>query len=59
MQKTRKLKFFSDESGGTAIEYGLILCLIVIGIIASVSYIGQNFVVGPMNNVGSTLGSTR
>lgn len=46
-------RILKDESGATAIEYGLILCLIVIGIIASISSIGQNFVVGPMQKVTS------
>jgi len=49
------LGLLKDESGATAIEYGLIVCLIVIGIIASISSIGQSFVVGPMSKVGSSL----
>jgi len=32
----------ADESGVTAIEYGLIACLIAIVIIASVSAVGTN-----------------
>lgn len=49
------IRFLKDESGATAIEYGLIVALIVIGIIASVQSIGQAFVVGPMSTVGSSL----
>jgi pilus assembly protein Flp/PilA len=36
------LKFFSDESGATAIEYGLIAAGISIAIIAVVNGIGTN-----------------
>jgi pilus assembly protein Flp/PilA len=52
----RLIDFIQDESGATAIEYGLIVALIVIGIIASIGSIGQSFVVGPMSKVGSSLG---
>ena len=34
-------KFMSDESGATAIEYGLIAALIAIAIIASVGALGS------------------
>jgi pilus assembly protein Flp/PilA len=34
-------RFASDQSGATAIEYGLIASLIAIGIIASVTTIGK------------------
>jgi len=33
-------RFFKDESGATAIEYGLIAALIAVGIIAAVSTLG-------------------
>jgi len=36
------LKFFSDESGATAIEYGLIAAGISITIIAAVNSVGSN-----------------
>jgi len=36
------LKFFSDESGATAIEYGLIAAGISLAIIAVVNTIGGN-----------------
>jgi len=36
------LKFFSDESGATAIEYGLIAAGIALAIIAVVNGLGAN-----------------
>ncbi|MFC7291259.1 Flp family type IVb pilin [Hirschia litorea] len=35
-------KFFNDESGATAIEYGLIAALISVAIITGVSTVGNN-----------------
>jgi pilus assembly protein Flp/PilA len=35
-------KFFKDESGVTAIEYGLIAALIALAIIAGVTTVGSN-----------------
>jgi pilus assembly protein Flp/PilA len=35
-------KFFSDESGATAIEYGLIAALISVAIIGAVTSVGTN-----------------
>jgi pilus assembly protein Flp/PilA len=35
-------RFANDESGATAIEYGLIAALIGVGIIAGASAIGKN-----------------
>lgn len=35
-------RFVKDESGATAIEYGLIAALIAVVIIASVKLVGQN-----------------
>ena len=40
--KDQIIKFWRDEEGATAIEYGLIAGLIAVGIIASVSSIGTN-----------------
>jgi pilus assembly protein Flp/PilA len=40
--KTLFMRFASDESGVTAIEYGMICALVVIGIIAVVRTIGTN-----------------
>ena len=35
-------KFFENESGATAIEYGLIAALIAVGIIGAVTALGEN-----------------
>lgn len=35
-------KFFSNESGATAIEYGLIAALIAVAIIGAVTALGEN-----------------
>ncbi len=35
-------KFLADESGVTAIEYGLIAALIAVAIIVTVGYVGTN-----------------
>ncbi|MEL6860968.1 MAG: Flp family type IVb pilin [Pseudomonadota bacterium] len=35
-------KFFENESGATAIEYGLIAALIAVAIIGAVSALGKN-----------------
>jgi pilus assembly protein Flp/PilA len=51
------LHFLQDESGATAIEYGFLVALIVIGVIASIQAIGNNFVSGPLSKVGSAMGS--
>jgi pilus assembly protein Flp/PilA len=40
--KTSLIQFAGDESGVTAIEYGMIAALIVIGIISIVRTIGTN-----------------
>jgi pilus assembly protein Flp/PilA len=40
MQRLRD--FMSDESGATAIEYGLIVALIAVVIITAVSLVGTN-----------------
>ena len=47
-QKERKkkmeklIKFFKDEEGATAVEYGLMVALIAVVIIAAVTLIGTN-----------------
>lgn len=41
MQKLFK-RFLKDESGATAIEYGLIAALIAVAIIGTVSTLGNN-----------------
>lgn len=35
-------KFFSNESGATAIEYGLIAALIAVAVIGAVTALGDN-----------------
>jgi len=46
-------RFFADESGATAIEYGLIAALISVVIIGAVTLIGTN-----LNTRFSTVAST-
>jgi pilus assembly protein Flp/PilA len=47
-------KFFSDESGATAIEYGLIAALIAVAIITAVSSVGTHLT-STFNSVASAL----
>jgi pilus assembly protein Flp/PilA len=47
------LKFLSDESGATAIEYGLIAAGIALAIIAAVNGLGTN-----LNTVFSSVNSS-
>ena len=50
-------RFLTDESGATAIEYGLIAALISVGIIAAASTVGDNL--GTLfNGIGNRLGNT-
>jgi pilus assembly protein Flp/PilA len=44
-------KFFQDESGVTAIEYGLLAALIAVVIIGAVTIVG-----GKLNNTFTTVG---
>ncbi|MBB3236630.1 Flp family type IVb pilin [Phyllobacterium endophyticum] len=46
-------RFLKDESGATAIEYGLIAALISVGIIAGATSLG-----GSINNTFNKLGGT-
>lgn len=52
-------KFFNDESGATAIEYGLIAALISVAIIGAATTLGQNTsttfnnVAGQMESAGT------
>jgi pilus assembly protein Flp/PilA len=39
---TTLARFFNDESGATAIEYGLIAALIAVAIIAAATTLGSN-----------------
>lgn len=41
---TKFVKFMKDESGATAIEYGLIAAGIAVAIIAAVNLVGDNLV---------------
>jgi pilus assembly protein Flp/PilA len=48
-------RFAQDESGATAIEYGLIAALVAVGIIAGASLLGNNL--GTLfNSIGNRLG---
>lgn len=47
-------RFIKDESGATAIEYGLIAALIAVGIIVAVGTIGTKLT-GTFNKIGSDL----
>lgn len=47
-------RFLKDESGATAIEYGLIAALIAVAIIGGVSAVGTK-VNGTMSNVAASL----
>lgn len=55
------MKFFSkllrDESGATAIEYGLIAALIAVAAIAAMTTIGENLT-STFETVGNELGGT-
>lgn len=48
-------RFFKDESGATAIEYGLIAALIAVVIIGAVTALGTG-VTGTFNTVAGSLG---
>ena len=52
MQKIRD--FVADESGATAIEYGLIAALIAVGIIVAATTLGGNLS-GLFNRIGSKM----
>ncbi len=47
-------RFMNDESGATAIEYGLIAALIAVGIIAAATVLG-NSLADLFNRIGNTL----
>ena len=49
---TKLMKFFREEKGVTAIEYGLIAALVVVAIIAAVTIVGDE-----LDNTFSTVGS--
>lgn len=47
-------RFFADESGATAIEYGLIAALIAVAIIAAVKGVGSSLTT-QFNNINAQL----
>jgi pilus assembly protein Flp/PilA len=47
-------RFLKDESGATAIEYGLIAALIAVAIITALTTVGSNLG-GTFNNVAAKL----
>jgi len=49
-------RFAKDESGATAIEYGLIVALIAVVIITAVTTLGTNLSAA-FTSVGSTIGA--
>lgn len=49
-------RFLKDESGATAIEYGLIAALIAVGIIAAATTLGGNLS-GLFNGIATRLGA--
>jgi pilus assembly protein Flp/PilA len=52
--RRRIADFWADESGATAIEYGLIAALIAVVVITAVTRIGTNLK-GTFNNVGNAV----
>ena len=40
--KEKLIRFFKDEEGATAVEYGVMVALIAIVIIAAVTLLGEN-----------------
>jgi pilus assembly protein Flp/PilA len=50
-------KFAKDESGATAIEYGLIAALIAVGIIVAATTLGNNLST-LFTNIGTKLAGT-
>jgi pilus assembly protein Flp/PilA len=61
-QKERKkkmeklIKFFKDEEGATAVEYGLMVALIAVVIIIAVALLGTNLST-KFNNVATAVGT--
>jgi pilus assembly protein Flp/PilA len=51
-------KIRADESGATAIEYGLIAALIAVVLITSLSLLG-NRISGRFNQIGNSVGTAR
>ena len=53
---TKLMKFFREEKGVTAIEYGLIAALVAVAIIAAVTVVGTQLNT-TFTKVGSELGT--
>jgi pilus assembly protein Flp/PilA len=51
-------RFIKDESGATAIEYGLIAAIVGVGIIASLGIL-RNGLAGKFNSVAANMTSAR
>ena len=51
---SKVLKFFRDDSGATAIEYGLIAALLAVAIVGAVATVGTNLS-ALFNSVASSL----
>jgi len=54
--KTLINRFVKDESGATAIEYGLIAALIAVAIISALTTLGGN-ISGRFNLIASSIGN--
>jgi pilus assembly protein Flp/PilA len=54
MEKIRN--FFKDESGASAVEYGLLVSLIAVVIITAVTSLGTN-ISGKFNQAANAMGS--
>ena len=52
--KNYVVRFLKDESGATAIEYGLIAALIAVGIITAARLLGSQ-ISSTFNNVGNAM----
>lgn len=50
------IRFFKDEEGATAVEYGLMVALIAVVIIAAVQLLGTNLST-KFSNVASAVGA--
>ncbi len=49
-------KFFQDETGASAVEYGLLVALIAVVIIGAVTALGNN-IQGKFNQAANAIGS--
>lgn len=56
VMKSTISKFLADQSGATAIEYGLIAAIIGVGLIAALTGLKNNLS-GKFNEIGSSLNS--